>query len=387
MRILFLNYEYPPLGGGAGNATKYILYEFSKQKNTIVDVVTSSVDNFKIEKIGDNITIYKLPIGKNVDQAHSQSRSEIIKYTFRAFIFSRKLMHQNRYDLAHSFFTVPCGFLSYLFKLFYGLPFVVSLRGADVPGYTERFKILYIFIKPLVKLIWGNSSAVVSNSDKLRNIAYMTNKKQKIDIIFNGIDTDEFYPSVQKKRGDKFKILFVSRLCQRKGAIYLLEAVEKLVKLGLKVDATFVGDGDMREELYQFPAKHGISDSVFFYGSISHNELPKIYQSADVFVFPSLNEGMSNALLEALASGLPVIVTDVGGTQELIKNGINGYVVPLRDSNSIAEAIKSMIDNPNITMCMSNENRKKAESMSWKNVAENYLNIYGNIVKAKKEMI
>ncbi|MDR3583564.1 MAG: glycosyltransferase family 4 protein [Candidatus Pacebacteria bacterium] len=383
MRVLFLNYEYPPLGGGAGNATKYILKEFSEYGDVKLDVITSSSDFFGMENIGDNITIYKLPIGKKPGGIHSQSRLEIIKYSFKAFLFAKQLIGKNKYDLSHSFFTVPCGFLSLVLKLRYKIPYVISLRGADVPGYTDRFKILYIFIKPLVGLIWKNSFAVVSNSDKLRDLALVTNKKQKISVIFNGIDTREFYPGNFKSEEKKedFSILFVSRLCQRKGAIFLLEAIEELVKSGYKIKSIFVGDGEQKKELQKFAQEHEISDEALFCGKINHDDLPRIYQSADVFVFPSLNEGMSNALLEALASGLPVIVTDVGGTQELIKNKINGFIVPLRNAKAIATALKELINNSEMRKRMRSENRKKAENMSWENVAREYLNIYKSVIK------
>ncbi|KKP69849.1 MAG: Glycosyltransferase, partial [Candidatus Moranbacteria bacterium GW2011_GWE2_35_164] len=110
---LFFNYEYPPLGGGAANATFCILREFSKITDLEVDLITSSInEKYSVEKIGGNITIYKVPIGKNSNNLHFQSQKDLIVYAWRALILANKLIKKNKYDLTHSFFTVPCGAIS-----------------------------------------------------------------------------------------------------------------------------------------------------------------------------------------------------------------------------------------------------------------------------------
>jgi glycosyltransferase involved in cell wall biosynthesis len=108
---------------------------------------------------------------------------------------------------------------------------------------------------------------------------------------------------------------------------------------------------------------------VTFFGYIPHEEFPRYYTAADVFVFPSLNEGMSNSLLEALASGLPVIATPTGGTDELITEGSNGFVVPFQDPQAIASKLESLINDRDLARSMGQASRSKAESMSWRSVA------------------
>ncbi len=137
MRILMLNYEYPPLGGGGSNACKYILNEFAKN-NIEVDLVTSSPSNtFETEKIGDTISIYKLPVNKK--DIHYWTQREIISYSWKAKKFIDKLMTEKEYDVCHAFFGIPCGAIAYLFRR--KMPYVVSLRGLDV---TELFKLWQI---------------------------------------------------------------------------------------------------------------------------------------------------------------------------------------------------------------------------------------------------
>ncbi len=376
MRILFLNYEYPPLGGGAGNATSYILKEFSQIPDLKVDLVTSAHDNkFSTEKIGENITIHKLPIGDKSQNLHFQSQKDLVVYAWKAFWYSQKLIREKEYDLSHSFFGIPCGFVSMLLKWKHKIPYIVSLRGADVPGYSDRFPLIYFFLTPLIKLIWKNSAAVISNSQGLKDLALKSKPNQKISIIFNGIDISEFKPSI-KENSENFEVLCVSRLTRRKGIEYLISAFAKISDQFPKIKLKIIGEGDAKEELEAQTQQLNLNNKIEFSGRIAHENLPEIYAEASVFVLPSLNEGMSNTMLEALATGLPIIATDTGGTKELVDEGINGFIIKMKDADDIAEKIIKLISDKNLLESMSQASRQKAESLSWKNVAEKYFKEY-----------
>lgn len=381
MKILFFNYEYPPLGGGAGNASFCILHEFAKIPSLEVDFVTSSFDkDFHLEKIGNNVRIYKLPIGKNSQSIHYQSQKDLLFYSWKAYWFSRKLAKKNSYALTHSFFTVPCGFISLLFKWQYNLPYIVSLRGSDVPGYSDRFPIIYKFIKPLVRLIWKKSSAVIANSSGLRKLAFRTNDDQKIDLIYNGIDTENFKPKKEKQPADKIIITTgASRITARKGIIYLIKAMPEIIKDYPETYLKLMGDGNEKESLEILVRELGLEKNIQFLGRIPREETSPYYQEASIFVMTSFNEGMSNAMLEALASGLPVISTETGGARELVKEDLNGFFIRMKNSEDLAEKIKRLLANPGLREKMGEESRKIAEKMSWKNVAEKYFEEYKKI--------
>lgn len=384
MRVLFLNYEYPPLGGGAGNATFYLLREFAKIPGLEIDLVTSSIDNqCHWEKVGEKINIHRIPIGKNKKNLHYQSQKDILTYAWKSYWFSRKLAKQKKYNLTHSFFTVPCGFLSLLFKYQYNLPYIVSLRGADVPGYSERFSFVYKLLKPLIKTIWKNAAAVAANSQGLKDLALKSKPDQKIEVIYNGVDTDQFRPADNLEAKFLFQIVCVSRLTKRKGINYLLEAFGILLKNHPDISLNIVGEGDAKKELMEQAGNSGISEKVNFAGLIKHDSLPEVYQSADIFALPSLNEGMSNTMLEALASGLPIAATNTGGTRELVNEGINGFIIKMKNSEDIALKLEKLITNPELRKKMSAASRKKAEEMSWEKAAGKYFESYKEIEKKK----
>lgn len=383
MKILFFNYEYPPLGGGAGYANSYILKELAKLENLEVDLITSAVDNqYSVEKISENITVHRVPIGEKQGNLHFQSQKDLIVYAFKALWLARKLTKKNNYDLTHSFFTVPCGAISLWLKLTKKIPYIISLRGSDVPGYSDRFKLIYFFLTPLIKVIWRKSASVVANSMGLKELAQKTDKNQKIAVIANGIDIVNFRPEHSLQKDKPFIItLGGTRITERKGINYLIEALALLVSKYPNIFLRLVGEGNEKENLMNLTKELKLDNVVEFVGLIPREKIAPYYQEAKLFVLPSLNEGMSNAMLEALATGLPILATDTGGTKELVEDGTNGMIIKMQDARDLAEKIERLINDEALRVRMGQESRRKAEQMSWKNVAQEYYELYKQVIK------
>lgn len=388
MKILFFNYEYPPLGGGAANANFCILREFSKNPDLEVDLVTSSVDGeYHLEKMGDNVRVHRLPIGKNSQNLHFQSQKDLLVYAWKAYWFSKKLILDSgdrKYDLTHSFFTVPCGYLSYRINKKFGIPYVISLRGSDVPGYSDRFTFIYDILKPLIVRIWKSAASVISNSQGLKELALESNPRQEIGVIYNGINIDQFKPDASRKNPEEFVITpGGSRITTRKGLNYLVEAVSELVTGHPNIRLRIMGEGNSEEDLKNMVRELKLENNVEFLGRIPHENTVPRYQEADLFVLPSLNEGMSNAMLEALATGLPIVTTNTGGASELVKDGENGFIVEFQNSHDIAQKIKTIMDDKELRESMSRKSLEMSKEMSWQSVAEKYAGTYEKIMKQK----
>ncbi len=380
MRILILNYEYPPLGGGAGNAVFYLLQEFSQIPDLRVDLVTSSADKkYHLEKIGENIRIHKLPIEKNISKMHFQTSRDLLVYSWKAYWFSRKLIREEKFDSALAFFGIPCGYIAK--KL--GLPYIVSLRGSDVPFYNERFNFLdKLFFRRMSKRIWEGAEKVVALSNDLSNLAKKTSSDQEIIIIRNGINTQEFCPNEETlKKEETFNILFVGRLIERKGAIYALSAFRDLSKKYPNARLLIVGEGPMKDEYEKFVRKNNLSEKVVFLGIVNHCEIAKIYQKSHVFILPSLSEALGNVTQEALASGLPIITTDTGASELMSENG---FIIRKKNSQDIYDSLEKIISDENLRQEMSGKSRKLAEEMSWSENAKKYFEILEEVSKKKE---
>ena len=244
MKILLLNYEFPRIGGGAGNATHYILNEFSKNKNIEIDLVTSSVSDFKIKEFSQKIYIHYLDIGKN-GNLHFQTNKELLLYSWKAYKYSKQLIKKKEFDLIHAFFGIPCGYIAMKLKL----PYIVSLRGSDVPSYNKRFKIFDKFIfKRLNKKIWNNAKLVIANSQGLRELALQSSPAQDISVIYNGVNVDEFKQVKKNKINKKITLISTGRFIQRKGYEYLIRALKDVddipsISLGVSISASSAAVG------------------------------------------------------------------------------------------------------------------------------------------------
>ena len=370
MRLLFLNYEFPPIGGGGGNAASALINEYKNYSELYIDVVTSAFGSkIQKEQLSDNIFLYRLPVGKK--DIHYWRQIEIVRSIYSTWKFCKK----RGYDLCHAFFGIPGG----INACFLDVPYIVSLRGSDVPGFNPRFAFQYPVLKPVCRGVWRKARKVIANSEGLKNLAFRTAPNQDIGIIPNGIDIEQFKPG-ERNNNQRLRILTVSRLIGRKDIGTLLEAVEKTGDIDLTLD--IIGEGNLLDNLKDRVSELRINDKVNFHGYIAHNELPDYYRKADIFILPSLWEGMSNTLLEGMASGLPVIVTDTGGTRELFRD--NGIIVPMKDPESLAKAIKKLAKSPEERISMGKKSREIAEKFSWKESAKNYFQIYQEVLNQKQ---
>jgi len=387
MRVLFFNYEYPPLGGGAAHANAQIFAQFSRWADIDIDLVTSALDGtYSVENLSDRIRIHRIPIGKNAKNLHYQSQKELLAYTWRALKYTRQLLKENAYDMTHSFFAVPCGILSLYCKLLHGLPYIVSLRGADVPGYSERFSFVYALFTPLIVLIWRQAQYCITNSKGLTELAQKTSARIDFTEIYNGIDGAAFEQEKKHVSGERdvFTILCAARLTYRKGFQYALDAVHLLIadigKKDIKIQMVIAGgDGGMMSRLRGQVQALGLEKHVTFSGQYTREMAPEVYAGADVFLMPSFNEGMSNNVLEALASGLPILMTPTGGAQELVRDGENGYIVDYMSSQNIANRLQRMIEDPIRTVQMGQESRNIAQELTWKKTAQAYYTRYKEV--------
>jgi glycosyltransferase involved in cell wall biosynthesis len=187
---------------------------------------------------------------------------------------------------------------------------------------------------------------------------------ERIHVVPYGVDTERFHPpavdsALQSGPGGSLRILFVGRVGQRKGIGYLLRAVAELRRtreVTLRVVGNLWGEQEpyrpFSEDYLHLPRQ---PDSIY----------PQVYREADVFVLPSLIEGFGLVILEAMASGLPVIVTPNTGGRDIVTDGVEGFIVPIRDTSALKERLVFLQDNPDARRQMGMAARVKAEQYGW----------------------
>lgn len=373
MRILMLNVEYPPLGGGQGAANKALFDELNRRGAPFeVDVVTSSSNAFYCEShtIG---SIFYLDIGKKGRNQHLQTVRDLVTGSAKTFRFARRLIKSQTYDLVVVWSGVPSGFLSYLFRLRYGVPYVIILSGPDVPFHEQKWRLAdRLIFRWLSPWLWKKASFVVANSARLLSDAARYARRSNLCVIPNALNVSFFSPGYENRNPSRFVLLGTGRLSRVKGFDVLIRA---LALTGCSdIELWLAGSGPEKGALEQLAVSMGCKESVIFLGSLSKEQLVEVYRSADVFCLPSRNEGMSNALMEAMACGLPVVAARVGGTQELIDG--NGYVVDCEDSQAMAQAILQFKSDNEARMLAGKKSREIALRFSAPEVANRFIDLF-----------
>jgi len=375
MKLLLLNYEYPPLGGGAGRAMQSIAKQLVEMGHN-VDIITSHFEFTYNENVDNDVKVYSVPsLRKGI---HDCGIRGAFTYVFFAYFKMLKLFRYKEYDIIHYYFSLPTAFLSLLPGKHRRVPYIISLRGSDVPNYdiyNKKLELLHKLCLPLTKLIWNRAQAVIAVTTSLKRTALLTCPQQSIDVIPNGLDTNVFVPMPDAKRNDnKFRLITVSRLIERKGIQYVLKALSEINDNS--VSLTIIGEGNYEDELRRMRDNLGLVDSVSFLGFRERTTIPSHLRQNDVFILLSLAEAFGNVIAEAMACGLPIIGTNEGGIPDLVGKE-NGILVEPGNVEQIKSAILAMKSNKEMRIKMGKTNTAKIEMQyKWEKVALAYNRIY-----------
>ncbi len=246
----------------------------------------------------------------------------------------------------HAHWATHPALAAYVVHLLTGLPYSITAHAHDI--YVER---------PMLDEKIRAASFVVTISDYNRRLLeswYGSLAAAKTHVIHCGIDTTVFQPRPKRPRAEVFTIVCVATLRDYKGHPYLIEACAHLKAQQIPFRCLLIGDGEERAAIEALIARHGLEQDVILLGQQPRHQVSAILRSADVMVLPSVRtasgkqEGIPVALMEALASELPVVATAISGIPELIEDGQTGLLVPERDAQALAQALRRLYEQPEL---------------------------------------
>jgi glycosyltransferase involved in cell wall biosynthesis len=389
MRVLLLNYEYPPLGGGAGVATQALARGLASRGVTVDVVTAGDRDDQRSEVLWDGhapreglLTVYRVKSSRT--GIHQAGMGGAFSYLRSALPLVRALMRDEHYDIVHLFFSLPTGAMLPFLALG-DTPVILSLRGSDVPGYDPCQAALdraHRMLLPLTRWIWRRANRVVAVCESLGRLALRTDPALQYSVIPNGVDLTRFRPNsrARSRHPGTIRCLAVARLVERKGIADLIRAIASLERDRYVLE--IVGSGPDEWELRGLAARLGISREVTFTGSLDRAAIPGRYREADIFTLAPWGDAFGHVFAEALASGLPIVGSTAGGVPELVEHGKNGFLVPPREPIALAAAIRLLADNPDLRAQIGRRNRAQAEAnLSWARVTTRYLSVYQGVLR------
>jgi glycosyltransferase involved in cell wall biosynthesis len=354
-------------GWRGGQSQALYLTEGLKKKGFDVSLICQAGSPLWQKAMDAGIEVYPLKMNFEFDPASAFKISKILKKK------EAQILH------FHDSHSATLGILA---SFLYPVPIKISARKVDFSVRGNPFRKL-----KYDKLV----SAVIAVSNGVKNVLIRDGiPESKIYTIYEGTDLKKFDIGGEKEdwkeklgfRRDRFLAGIVAHLADHKGHIYLIESAKILKERGADMEILIIGEGELKDFLVSKTKELGVEDMVKFLGF--RNDIPNLLKAIDLFVLSSHLEGLCTSLLDAMASKLPIVATRTGGIPEAVEDGVNGILVPPRDSSALADAIFNLYKNRNLLVEMGERGYERAKKLfSVERMVENTISLYNKLLEEK----
>lgn len=309
--VLLTNYEYPPACGGGGVFTRDLRSSLRAR-------------GWEVELVA----------GRNHSALRPNGVLDLMAYPFTSARRLGRVIRRVDPDVLNGHFSVPSSLLLPYFKRRYGTPYVVNVMGADIHDPTRYDRLRPLLDQVNYRLVLQHADAIVAPSEDMAR-RLPARFREKLAVIPYYVDTDRFTPASEGEifgggqapaAHDPLRLLTVARLVPRKNLISGLETLVCLISTGVDATYTIVGDGSQRAQLEHKARSLGLTPYVSFEGYVPDADLPGVYRDHDIFVLPSHHEAFGIVILEAMASGLPVLTSALGGQTDIVTSDTGATV-------------------------------------------------------------
>lgn len=385
MKLLLISNEYPPIGGGGSVVIEQCAKEFIKQGHDVTIITAAfkkmpSHEQHLSPSKKNILSIIRVPCLRR--KRDTCNIFELITYSCSALIHSIFWIKKHKPDVIVGYFLSPGGGLSYLLGKLFKIPNIIYIGGCDLPGSdNERYKTVYRLLYKPFKHFLTNSTAVVACSEEMKHLTTQLAPNRYINVISNGVDTKRFHPIERKDTTNTLTLLTVGRLIPRKGIDNIIKILPTIIsQTSASIHLVIIGDGPEKQRLLQLAKLLKVEKQIYWGDTVDYQDLPTYYQQADIYISASHAEGMSCVVLEAMASGLPVIATKISGNNELIKNGVNGFLYPISDCDQLGKHAITLLNSDTLRYTMRINNLSCIQKYQWENIAKQYLNVFKQLI-------
>jgi len=404
MNVIHVYDEYGPvLGGGSAPTVVLNLSKVMVKWGHDVTVIERRHENEPLGEEVDGVKFVRVKAKKRVPYPSKglESPVGVLRLLIDGIEFSlkvRKYLVNNDFDVVHVHFPFATSILATIDKKLRNKMIYTAHIGEE----GKRLKLssdvplLLRLFSPDLYLMKQVKKTVVLNESLKAKLIEKGIDEEKLVVVPNGINVNDFgnfgkdvVNRIKEKYGivGKITIMFAGSITPRKGVDYLVRAAEIILRNGYE-DILFLLVGSFKynekfaNKIVRYVRSRGLEENVKFTGFVPYEDLKVLYQACDVFVLPSFEEGHGIVLTEAMASGKPLIGSNVGGIPAQIRDGWNGFLIEPGNEKQLAEKIKYLIDNPEERERMAENSKKLAkEEFDWKKIAEKYLKVYEEVAE------
>ncbi len=374
MRILTIIYEFPPIGGGGGRAA-YDICKGLAARGHSVTVLTAH--------------LHGLPFEENKDGIHLVRIASLRRDTFGANFFTMlayvlvglgaglRLIHAERPAILHTHFAVPSGALAWILSVMTGIPYVLTAHLGDVPGgVPEKTGKWFRWLEPFTRPIWKRASKVIAVSEHTRQLA-LQHYDVDVKVIHNGADLTRLAPR-EIKVNTPPRLIFAGRFVPQKNPFAIIKILAQLQDL--EWTCSMFGDGPLFGDVKREIEKRGMMNRFEMPGWVAPEEALDGFSKSDILFMPSLSEGLPVVGVQALAKGLALVVSNIGGFLDLVDNGGNGFLIDVNDHAAFVSALRNLLSNPSLILQYRKASLRKAINFDIEKIVESYEGIFQEII-------
>lgn len=381
MRILVLNHEFPPVGGGGGRAAESICRVLAARGHEIL-VLTSHMKGQPRDEHRDGYRIVRIPALRI--QPYRASLPSMLAYVLAGVWAGSGLIRVFQPDLIHVHFAVPAGALAWFLSKRTRIPYVLTAHLGDVPGgVPEKTRDWFRWIFPFTRFVWREASARVAVSEFTRGLA-LRHYNEEILVIPNGVDVN-LVGTVPIQVNDPPVIVFAGRFVEQKSPQRVVEVLRRIKDLPWK--CVMIGDGPLLADVKRSIAKFGLQNRIELTGWIAPDEVMNRFERSDILFMPSLSEGLPVVGVQALSKGLAIVASHVGGFLDLVEDGQNGYLVPVGDVTGYSVRLQELLKNRSHLLSLRKNALQKAKSFEITHIAAQYETLFQGILRERQGSI
>lgn len=334
MKILVLNYEYPPIGGGGGRAAA-VLCQALVERGHQVQVVTSRAVGLPAHEMKEGVHVHRVITGRR--SPYQASFLTMLNYVLTGFPKAVGIARSWKPDLLHVHFAVPTGVLGWMLRKLAGVPYLLTVHLGDIPGgVPEKTDRWFRWLYPLTPPIWRNAARVVAVSEFTAGIA-QGHYRVPITVIPNAMRLPP-ESDVRYEPGDPPQLIFAGRFQPQKNLTFLVQALDRLRDMSWT--CLLVGDGPERDALREQIEKKGLTDRIHMPGWLEESQVEQKLLQSDILVMPSRSEGLPVVGVQALVRGCAIVANRAGGLVDLVLSGDNGRLCDVGDESCFIEGLR-----------------------------------------------
>lgn len=364
MRILVLNYEFPPVGGGGGRASAELIQALVDRGHEL-RLITSHAEGLPRSEQRNGFQITRVPTGRQT--RYRASFGSMARYVLGGFRPALRQVREWRPEVIHAHFAVPTGVLAYGLHRLTGVSYVLTTHLGDVPGgVPEKTKGWFRFVGPIAPVVWRGAASVVAVSEHTRELA-ARHYAVPIMVIPNGLSLP---PEPDLEPGRPPRLIFAGRFQPQKNLPFLVDALAEVSDSDWR--CALVGDGPTMAAVRERVGAHRLEARVELPGWLEGSQVAARLEDADVLVMPSLSEGLPVVGVQALAHGVAIVASRAGGLTELVEDRINGRLSDIDDLDQFVDSLRWTLSDTNRLREMKGASRARAADYEIGRVAGEY---------------